>query len=347
MQSQSMTTKSIVFFTILVIIGFISTFIAGFYSYKLLQPIEVNTNKPISTISPTKIPTTLSPQESTTFLPGKHYFDESIAFVTKNKPYKSVLISVTRLENESDYTQNSRMSFFDGSKWTRKLITHSNNDNAIHSDEIIQTWNHKVDSTRVLKETITGTIEINNTDISFETNTLENEISMRSLPGYTKFMSSGSANITIAGEQYEAYVLYTKIYSFNASDIQFYDTALGVTTDWIAFWDIEGNFYHIDSTFIEKPTDIYKSHQIGVIKDTTGSVSKTFQLSINKDTQNPPSVYDITLGDLSSSLNLKRLNQLDKDPSGTYDWYMGMVEGEAQINGKAISGIGLAEYIHD
>lgn len=46
---------------------------------------------------------------------------------------------------------------------------------------------------------------------------MENEIGIRSLPGYTKFMSEGDGTIIINGEPFESYVLYTRIYSSNSS----------------------------------------------------------------------------------------------------------------------------------
>lgn len=351
-----------IFIIIIIIIGFATTFASGYFLSKLLSAEKNVTTSPAKVPEITKnipyikettpYPTVSNPeikQDSTAFLPGKHYFDDTIVLVTKDKPQINLVATVTRAEQEKNYAQSTRVSFFDGSSWTRQSTNKTAQDSTILSNNLVKSWNVNIDPSRVLKQTAQGEITINNSSIVFSTDVLQNEIGMRSLPGYTKFMSSGTGTISVNGAVHQAYVLYTRIYSLNASEIQFYNEPFGLTTDWVAFWDIQGNFYHIDETSVDKPTPTYQTHQIGVIDDITSGVSKTFNISVKRDAKNPPIDYSISFNNpMNATLSFTRVNGVNKAPNGSFTWYMGSIEGTVQRNsGEKINGIGLVEYIHN
>lgn len=349
---EKRSTKIFIF--IIIIIGFITTFTSGFFLSTLLstenKPPTVSSVTP--SITPFQIPvTTDAPgitQDSTKFLPGKHYFDDDIILITKDKPRISLVASVVRSEQDSGYIQNTRVSYFDGSSWTRQTDYNTIPDPSIISGKLVNNWKIDIDPSRVLKQTVQGKITVKNTVINFSTGVLENEIGIRSLPGYTKFTSNGTGKLDINGTPHDTFILYTRIYSLNAADIQFYDKIYGLTTDWIAFWDSAGNFYHVDSTNVGKPTSIYQTHQLGIMENAAGSVSKSFVVSVNRDTQNPPDKYIVTINNpIDSILNFKRINGIDKAPNSGYTWYMGNIEGTVRTkNGENLPGFGLVEYIH-
>jgi hypothetical protein len=213
----------------------------------------------------------------------------------------------------------------------------------------VKSWVINTDPSRVLKQTVQGDIAIDSNSLKFNTAILQNEIGIRSLPGYTKFMSEGSGILNANGTNYPVYVIYTRIYSLNAQEIQFYTQPFGLTTDWIAFWDNSGNFYHIDSTSVDKPTPTYQTHNLAVLKDVNGAITKSFDLSINRGTKNPPEQYSVMINNpINATLNFNRINGVNKAANSTYTWYMGDIEGTVQKeNGEKINGIGLVEYIHD
>lgn len=336
----------------LVIFGFVTTFISG-YILSTYRTVEKNPNSNTSTSFPTSkvaLPTNEPLTQSTTkFLPGKYYFDDTIAMVSKTKPQKNLVASVTRAEQDKDYLQTTRISYFDGNNWTRKINSKQIPDSAIVSNDLLKNWTIKIDESRVLKQSATGEITVNGTSLAFSTGILQNEIGMRSLPGYTKFMSQGSGMLKIDGEQIPVHVLYTRIYSSNSADIQYYDQSLGLTTDWIAFWDTKGRFYHVDSTSVTKPIPNYQTHQIGIMEDAEGVVAKAFNLSIQRDQKNPPVVYTVSIDTpINATLKFSRTNGINKAPNATYTWYMGNIEGTVQVNnGEESEGIGLVEYIHN
>lgn len=360
-QQQSTSQIGKFFIIIVVIIGFITAFAGGYFLSCTLSS-EKNVTITGPAIPTTKVlPTTVitSPyltannpevaQDTTKFLPGKHYFDDTILLITRDKPRISLIATVTRAEQDGNYAQSSRVSYFDGSNWTRQSNSKTISDSTIVSNSLVKSWSTTIDPSRVLKQTAQGEITINNTSLSFSTGLLQNEIGMRSIPGYTKFMSQGTGVLKINGVTHDAYILYTRIYSLNASDIQFYNQPFGLTTDWIAFWDTKGNFYHVDVTNVDKPTQTYQTHQIAVIEDTNGSVTKTFNVSVQRDEKNPPTQYSVSLNNpIGVTMKFNRINANNKAPNGSYTWYMGNIEGSVQkSNGESLQGVGVVEYIHD
>lgn len=330
-----------------IILGFLTTFVSGFFLSRLLS-----TEKPISKVAnASSSPTSNNPQivqDSTKFLPGKHYFDDTIMLITKDKPQITLVATVTRNQGDTDYAQNTRVSYYDGNNWTRQSDNKNIPDSTIVSNSLVKSWNTTIDPSRILKQTAQGEITINNATLNFSTDVLQNEIGIRSLPGYTKFTSNGTGTLTVNGTSHPTYILYTRIYSLNASEIQFYTQPFGLTTDWIAFWDTEGNFYHIDATNVDKPTPIYQTHQLGIWENSNSAVTKTFDVGITRDSKNPPVGYSININSpINATLTFNRINSLNKAPDNSFTWYIGNIEGMVQRGGKTLNGIGIAEYIHD
>jgi hypothetical protein len=347
-QNQKSNNASKIFIIVIILLGFITTFVSGFLLSRLFTAEQNASIGQVTRVTPYPTNPQLE-QDTTVFLPGKYYFDDTVIVVTKDNPRINLVASVTRTEQEKDYLQNTRVSYYDGNTWTRQTDSKTTKDSGVVSNNLLKSWDVTIDQSRVLKQTVHGEVTINNTSVAFSTGILQNEIGMRSLPGYTKFMSNGSGTININGTVHQAYIVYTRIYSLNAADIQYYNQSLGLTTDWIAFWDAKGNFYHIDKTSVDKPTQIYQTHQIGVLEDATGAVTKTFEVKVTRDSKNPPEKYAVSLNNpVGAALKLNRINGINKAPNGSFTWYMGNVEGTVQKDGgESISGIGLVEYIHN
>lgn len=339
---------------LIIIFGFITAFVSGFYLHKILENENIG-YKFSGKISPTptQMRTNIKTTEKDEILPepvqNKRFFEDTIMLVSKSDPRLSMIATVSKQEQDSGYTQNNRASFFDGNSWKRVAKSEKTSDSTFKSNSLISEWNQDIDPSRVLRESMNGEINIENKKINFSTSILQNEISMRSLPGYTKFMSNGQGTITVDGNSYPANVVYTKIYSLNSSDIQFYNQPFGLTTDWVAFWDNEGDFYHIDRTDLSKPTEIYRPHEIGIVEESNGSMMKTFNVSVGRDNSTPPKSYNINLGNpVNKTLKLNLVNSINKVPSGSYKWFMGQVTGTATNNiGNEINGFGIVEYINN
>lgn len=332
-------TQIILIMSTLFLLSIVSAFTAGYFLNYLIHPKENSSTSSTSA-------NTVFPEEEVTdetkSLNGKEYYDDTIIAVTNSVPKKILVATVTRQEIDSGVTQNTRVSFFDGSSWTRKILTKNYQTTAIYTNEIISDWQIKIDDTRVLKQEVAGEVIINNHNLIFNTGVITNNISVRSLPGFTKFMSTNDGYLIVDNEKLSAKILYSRIYSNNSQEIQFYKSTVELTTHWLVFWDENGNIYHIDSTTVDKPTDKYQTHQFAAMVDNTGRVTKTFDVSVSVDNETPPSVYQIKLGSpINKNLVFNIGKSINKAPNNSFKWFMS--EGTGQIDG--INGYGLVEYI--
>ena len=78
---------------------------------------------------------------------------------------------------------------------------------------MIPSWEIKDDPSFVLRQSVKGSILINNNKIEFDVPELNNEIGIRSLVDYTLFRSESRGKLVIDGKEYESYVLYSRTYS--------------------------------------------------------------------------------------------------------------------------------------
>lgn len=345
-----------VFLILFVFMGFVACFGAGVMIQRLFGGSEVGITGPIPLVTPTPTLTEIPDSDVVEVQPGtglekdRVYFDDTVMLVSKEEPRRVLVASVVRNDQGGGvWQQNSRVSIFDGEKWTRKIVNGTSDGPNIVSGSLVKSWKIDFDSSRVLKQTVKGEVIADGKPISFDTGILTNEIGMRSLPGYTKFMSYGEGVMVWGGKKIPSRLVYTRIYSMNSSEIQFYTGNLGLTTDWIAFWDSEGNFYHVDKTSVDKPTEIYKTHQIAVLEDFKNkSVSKSFVVEVNRDEQTPPEKYEVNISDpIDASLSLVRGAFIDKAPSSAYKWFMGVVSGSVRTKDGEKEGFGVEEYIRD
>ena len=338
--SASFATATKLSILIGLIVGFIATFGSGFYLSSQLH-LE-NPPQVTPTVSPSP-----TPDDFPGLLPGtsgdtaQQYFLDTIFLIEKAEPHRAVIASIGR--------QDSRASYFNGAVWDREVTHVTTTKSGIEADTVIKKWDVKIDRSRVLREKVSGQLDIHKVRVEFTSDTLANEIGIRSLPDYTKFMSEGDGTILIDGASIPVHILYTRIYSMDASKIQFYTEPMGVTTDWVAFWDQAGNFYHIDTTEVGQPTDIYETHQIGVWKNSVGAVAKTFQVSVARDANPLPIELTISLqSPISTTLRLQRDSLQDRSIAGKYDWFLGTATGTVtNSKGENIQGFGIIEYIHD
>lgn len=344
---------------VVLVFGFISTFLTGAYVTSLFLKEKGMSAKPpvcpVTSCKPVILPiisddsSSAEAQLSTKFILGKHFFVDAFMAVTKSTPHKTIVASDTRNEQDSGFLHNTKVSFFNGTSWSRKSDFKTLPDSTIVSNQYIKSWSIATDETRVLKQSVNGEIALDSNKIVFSTGTLQNEIGMRSMPGYTRFMSQGTGRVWINGVEEEAYVLYNRTYSLNSSDIQFYSQPLGLLTDWIAFWDTENNFYHVDVTNVAKPTAIYQTHQIAILDDNNHGVYKTFSVDIKRDTNNLPSHYTVSLNaPINVILDFDRKDYYNRSVNESLPWIMGNIEGSVTgTNGQKIKGIGILEYINN
>lgn len=346
---QKSDKKFFFLITALIILAVISSFLGGFFVHQLLYTNQVPVPTPTPSATVTPVPTGPDIEQITTkYPPGKHFYDEGFYVLTKDNPPVTIVLSASRLEqNGGTYLQNTRASYINGDVTARLVDSKNTNDSAIVTDKIVKKWQTTIDPSRVLREGSEIEFVLNQTDFQLATGPLTNEIAIRSLPGYTKFFSNGNGTLTFNGQIHPVHLLYYRLYSQNAVDIQFYTQPVGLTTDLVVFWDQSDNLYVIDKSQVDKPVNDYQTHQVGFVEDKSGTVSRSFNVRVTRDSLSPPDHYTFAIDNLGVVLTLNRVKSVNKAPNENYQWYQSLVTGTVQNSGQTLSGRGTVEYIHD
>jgi len=353
-----MSTK-IFIFAIGWLTSLVLLFAGGWYFHDLMlisTNITIPTKLRISEIPPPQSP---PPQNNITtdYIPfewpltgaSKVYFEDTItAFVMSDPPYV-VVSTYSRQQGETNFIHNARTSFFDGIAWHRNTDTKTSSDTRFIPNSVISQLNIFQAKDRVLRQKINTNITIDNQPISITSGELENETTIRAEPTYTRLLSDGTGTLRINNKTYPARILYAKWYSMDNSKLVFYDKEFGVVTRVIDFWGEDGSVIHIDTTDVDKATEIYAPHKIGVIKDSLGRLKKDFNLLIKTSSEMPPSTWHVQLNHPEmSNLQFSVTNILKRAEGPAYNWYRGLGKGFiTDINGKTINGWGTFEYIQE
>lgn len=330
------------------------TFFSGFFlrglfipQSKLPLPTPVTNPSPLATPggqTPTPSNTSEIPASSIQFLPGKQYFEDTYAIISKKQPYHTLILSVARIEQERNYAQYTKVNFFDGQVWQRKAVTTTITNPNVVTNPLLRLWNTTAAS---MQDPLLASIMIEDTELSFGSSLLQNEISIESLPGSTKFIYQGTGTLTINGEEENVYVLRTRSYSFNAIDLAFFNTPENLTSNFISFWDEEGEFYYVDTHTTKNPTTPIQTRTIAVKENTRKIVSKAEQLSSEFQQKDGVNEFVVRLqAPINEQLRLIFVRALDKAKGNTYTWTLSNVTGSSvKAEGRTVKGVGIVEYI--
>lgn len=276
-------------------------------------------------------------------------FIDELIIITEDKPHKVIILSGIRTfvsKNINNYTVKA--FFYDGTEWTKDIQEgKSDKLESIPNTRSVPKWEIVNDPSYMLRQSVSGDVFINDTNIKFDVPIIENEISVRSFYKYTKFMSEANGSLSINGVEYPSRVLYSRIYSFNPPEsLVFTSDPSGIETEWLGFWDTEGNFYSIDETVVDNKItkDTYKAHSLGIYKSFNMGIQKSFELDLTKDSSQNYSVE--IKNNINKIISVKKLDSVNKSISGNDIWVTGTVSGTVKTkDGKIINGFGIYEQI--
>ncbi|MEK7168748.1 MAG: hypothetical protein AAB778_01935 [Patescibacteria group bacterium] len=327
-----MPTKRYFLIVVLTVLTILGSFYSGFFLKNSLSPntnIDTNTNIVQQKYKP-------------------NFIDE-IILVTKEKPYQALILTAIRTysnENINNYT--IKAFYFNGQKWLKEISEGKSKElDNIPKTPLIPIWEIINDPSYMLKQSSNGEVNIDEKSIKFEIPTFYNEMSIRSSPKYTKFMSETDGTLIIDDKEYDSYILYSRIYSFSPPEgLIFISDPAGIETEWLAFWDNNGNFYTIDETVVDnkKTLDTYKAHSLGMVKDKDGKVQKSFILNLER---NGLKKYSVDIKEnINKTIDITKLDSINKSVNGVDIWLTGLVEGEVKTkDGKSLKGLGVFEQI--
>lgn len=333
-------------------------FLVGYFFRAILLPQPTTTLPSPSPSLASPIPSSSPATGNDQFIPFKNpstgagnvYFNDTFTVLAETTPPQLLVVTHTTSQNApNSFTQQSRVSYFDGETWHRNVGGTTSSTADFVPNTTLTGFDMFQDKSRVLKQKAIVFAVVDGNSMQLDTDILENEITMRTEPTYTRFISDSTGEIAINGMPHRAKVMYSKWYSMDNSKLSFYSTEYGLKTHVLDFWADDGSVLHIDSTQVQNPNDIYSSHQIGIYKDAVGKIAKTFDLAIETDKNLVPQAWNMTVGLPVSLTFAGRTTTSLKRPEGEeYDWYRGLVEGQITLSsGQVIKGIGTFEYINE
>lgn len=302
-------------------------------------------------IIPTRVPT-VTPADasqnagtSIQYLPGKQYYDDSVAIITKKEPFHAVLLSASRFEQTSAYTQITKVNYFDGTAWLRENVATAIPSSNIVTNPLLKNWSLKTTVGGSLQDN-TIDITIENKSVSFTLKKMSNDISTTAYQGYSKFNYFGEGVLKTADDEQEAYIFYTQTFSANASDISFLSTPDKLENDWLVFWDNQGNAYHIDKLASDLPNKPLQNYAVGIILYANGHSFKLNRIDVRKNSQ-ATNEYSFSIQtNPQTTLNVLLSQPLNKATTNAYSWQTGILTGKVGDSDSTVNGVGLVEMLH-
>lgn len=293
----------------------------------------------------TPVPTTVSDVPSLQFLPNKQYFDDTYVVITQDKPHQALVLSVSRIEQTRAFSEYTKVNYFDGKTWTRKSITATTNSNSVVLNPMLRGWTQPTNQVTSNPPQL-ATVQLENQTLSFSSTDLQDEISIQSTPGSTKFIYQGTGTLVINSQPYPAYVFYGRTYSFNAIDLSYLATPGSMISNWLIFWDKEGSFYYLDDHQPVEYNQQASFFKIGLQEDARRTVTKTTSYTVDSLNQ-PTKPFSVKFSDpIYQDLSIQLTNAIDKADSKKYSWIEAVNEGTiVKREGRTVQGLGLVEYI--
>lgn len=238
-----------------------------------------------------------------TFTNGRSYILEEFLLVA-DEPKVTLNGYVTRVEREDGtYEQRTSAYLYKDGVWIEDNAVTVTQGGSVREDTVVTSWSDTARDSLVLEERLAVSFSMRSESISFSSGVLANEMAIRSMPNHTRFQSEGTADVVIGGKKYKARLLFVRTFSSNVAETSFlnlgyYNDSTKVTTDWVADWDADGNFYFVDVTDVRAISiPHYTSHRIGFYKDKkTGVVQRTFDVTVERDAEAHPSRLTVTFG---------------------------------------------------
>jgi len=282
-----------VIFFVGLLLGRLSTPNSKSASVSAVTPSPTTITANTSQITPT--PTNISEVPTIQFLPNKQYFDDTYVIISKDSPHQSLILSVARIEQERSFSEYTKVNYFDGKSWDRKTAMTINPSRSVAINTLLRGWNAPTILTSSQQPPQLATVQLTDQTLSFGSTDLQNEISVQSTPGLTKFIYQGGGTLTIGSEIHPAYVFYSRTYSFNAPDLAYVAQPANLISDSMLFWDKEGTFYYLDSHRPVSSDPAISAFKLGIQEDSKRSVIKTTDLTEELTVNNTVKSYHATL----------------------------------------------------
>lgn len=334
-----------------IIFGLLSMFLLGLLLSSRGAPTQT-IEQPTPTPTPIEETPVISQQiegkpTMITYPPGKKYYDDALAIITKEEPYHVLFISLARVEQTNDYAQYTTVNYYDGKNWLRESVASTNPTAQVVTNPLVNRWTLRPSQINTTGSNDRGSVSvtIENAAVSFSITKQSYDISARALPGFTKFHYFGEGVLKTQTEEQPAYVMYTQSYSDSAVNLSFLATPERIRSTMMVFWDTEGNVYEQESLSTAQTSNIYQNYKFGAIynPETNQSVKATDVTEQNVTQQNQTVVT--FRSDPQVQVTYRLHAPLNKATDRTYLWRNAYITGIAQIGKERKDGVGLIETV--
>ncbi len=220
-----------VFHGLLLIVAFVWIFGLGLIFGRLL------TTHPVA-------PTNVAPPDVS--LPARPLESYDIIIAATSEPH--TLLVLDFFELDSVFTGNAH--YFDGKNWA---------ETPLRKGEIkIQ----EVEGLNQFTNKITGNFLLNGNLFVLDIPSISTPMVIRGESNFVKFGGTTHVNgpyLKINETAVDSYVALMKGFAKNYPAV--YIEELGINTTWLAFWDKDWNFYHLDKTLVKNPSPDYTPHE--------------------------------------------------------------------------------------
>ncbi len=334
-----------------VVLGFLIMFLLGMMINGGSQGQSASEQVPSPTPSPTEVPQVTAPvvtpeQQGSViqYLPGKQYFDDSLAIITKKEPFHTIFINVSRFEQETNYTQYAKVNYYNASSWFRENVTTAVPTSQIVPNPLISAWNIRTQLQANARDQSTAEVTIETRTVRITMNKISYPISTQSYPGYTKFIYFGEGTITTSEGTADVWVQYAQTYTSNALDLAFLSTPERLTSNWLVFWDEDGTAYHMDTLSSAQRGNSFQNYQTATIYYPNATSTKLNEVRTQRNAQN--NQYTATfVTSPQVQLNYVISAPLNKSTDRSYTWQTGIITGNSVVNRNSKTGVGLMEAI--
>lgn len=216
--------------------------------------------------------------------------------------------------------------FENGSSQSTKTNFNSNS-GEIKSNQFISNFENEIFDDLSTRETYSFSLKIDSKNIDVELEGLEGDFITRNTITYTRYLSAGTGNVKINGENFKVNAALEKVYSNDKSQYLFFPGINDLSSRTYRFlvWDTEGNFYLLDDSIVSKDNPHYRPHTWLLYKNASPKyMQKFFEADIDFQEKDEEKKWTIYLAGLKTTLILSTSESTEAN------WSNGTIKGTAQ-----------------
>lgn len=319
-----------------IIIFLVLFFISGYFMRQSFEPSQKEIPQPIKT--PEEKPKAILYESNSSTSPffQKEYFNDAFIVVQKNAPYKSLFVSIDRIEQENSFIQKILSIYFDGNTWIKTSTTSKTRNNDIQPDMTLREFTNLYEN----NGSLSAQIVIKKNTLIFSSNQLRKEVVIASNGQGGQFVYQGTGDLLINGELSQVNIFHSREFSFDAAKVIHVIDPEHAANNRAVFWDKEGNFYFSENVFNKVLTNADKKFVHSVKIDSREMVTRTSDLKTKISNTKKGRVLTISLGaEINDLIQFPFFNDLEATQTTSFP----TLTGEGKIirrEGRTVPGIG-------